>query len=120
MIRTYTNKNFTNSNLNFNKTKKPQRKFREKFIGNYEIANGECLNDYNCFLPYGVCLNKTACLCMPDFANVYVKENSLENIKCTYRKKKASYRRVIGIIFTFIVRTFLYLPNKFRACEIGL
>ena len=89
-IRTLTNKNSANFtfSLHEKESEKLEKKFKGIYTGNYEIATGECLIDFNCFLPYGICLNKTACLCMPDFANVYKEEYSLENIKCTYKKKK--------------------------------
>lgn len=54
----------------------------------YEIAYGPCSSEINCFLPYGVCLNETACLCLPDYANVFIKEESLQQIRCSYKKKK--------------------------------
>jgi len=54
----------------------------------YEIAYGPCSAEVNCFLPYGVCLNETACLCLPDYANVFIKEESLQQIRCSYKKKK--------------------------------
>lgn len=57
-------------------------------VKNHEISRGACSTEHNCFLPYGVCLNETACLCLPEYANIFVNEESVFQIKCTYKKKK--------------------------------
>ncbi len=54
----------------------------------HEYSSGECLNSYNCFLPYGVCLNTTTCMCMPEYANIYVEGHSVRELKCSYKRKR--------------------------------
>lgn len=55
---------------------------------NFEIAHGICSPDINCFLPYGVCLDQNSCLCLPEYANIYIKAESLKHVSCSYKKKK--------------------------------
>lgn len=67
----------------------------------FEFGIGKCDHNSNCFLPYGVCVNSTTCICMPDYANIQeykyhpnysyffnydVKYNN--NLYCSYTKKK--------------------------------
>lgn len=56
----------------------------------YEFGYGNCDNDLNCFLPYGICINETTCMCMPEYANVVVLERSQVGklMFCSYYKKK--------------------------------
>lgn len=56
----------------------------------YEFATGDCEYNKNCFLPFGVCVNETTCMCMPDYANVVINNNSFveNNLHCSYKKKK--------------------------------
>src|SRR5690349_7990279 len=54
----------------------------------YQHATGPCMNNYNCFYPFGICLNDTVCLCMPEYANIYIQHESLHEMSCSYRKKK--------------------------------
>jgi len=55
---------------------------------NHEYSHGECLNNYNCFLPYGICLNSTTCMCMPEFANIYIEGHSVKELSCSYKRKR--------------------------------
>lgn len=63
----------------------------------YELGIGECENDKNCFLPYGVCIDSKTCLCMPEYANYNKRMNDTSiltpSIKqfpmfCFYKRKK--------------------------------
>jgi hypothetical protein len=56
----------------------------------FEFATGECDYNKNCFLPFGVCVNETTCMCMPDYANVKLNKDSFveNNLSCSYKKKK--------------------------------
>jgi hypothetical protein len=58
------------------------------FPSDYSYAQGGCKNDLNCFLPYGVCLNATTCMCMPEYANIFVPGHSILELSCSYKKKK--------------------------------
>jgi TM2 domain-containing membrane protein YozV len=58
-------------------------------LNEYSYVQGPCLNNFNCFLPYGVCLNTTTCMCMPDFAHIYIPGHSIQELSCSYRRKKA-------------------------------
>jgi hypothetical protein len=58
-------------------------------LNEYEYTHGPCQNNLNCFLPYGVCLNSTTCMCMPDFAHIYIHGHSIQELSCSYRRKKA-------------------------------
>ena len=49
----------------------------------YEYGDGKCLSNLNCFLPYGVCLNETTCLCMPDYADLQATP-----VFCSSKRKK--------------------------------
>lgn len=57
-------------------------------LNDYSYSTGPCLNDFNCFLPYGICLNSTTCMCMPDFANIYIENHSIRELSCSYKRKK--------------------------------
>jgi hypothetical protein len=58
------------------------------FSTDYSYAQGGCKNDLNCFLPYGICLNATTCMCMPEYANIFVPGHSILELNCSYKKKK--------------------------------
>jgi hypothetical protein len=47
---------------------------------NTTLGVGECSIN-NCYLPYGICLNQTTCMCMPDYANypVNIQQFFLKN-----------------------------------------
>ena len=70
--------NFTNSPLYPNTTLYG--------LNEYEKGDGICSNNNNCFLPYGICVNQTLCLCMPDYANV--NGPTINSLLCSYKKKK--------------------------------
>lgn len=67
----------------------------------FQHANGPCLNNYNCFYPYGICLNDTMCLCMPEYANIYIKELSLHEMSCSYKKKKMVVAGLLELFLPF-------------------
>lgn len=67
----------------------------------FEFGKGKCDHNTNCFLPYGVCINSTSCICMPDYANIQDHKNHPDfsyffnydikfnnNLFCSYSKKK--------------------------------
>lgn len=66
---------------------------------NQDYGQGLCSNLYNCFLPYGICLNSTTCMCMPDYANYYKKGVSVYEMFCSYKKKKVI---VAGLLELFL------------------
>jgi hypothetical protein len=64
----------------------------------YEYAYGPCLNNLNCFLPYGICVNATTCMCMPDYAHIYIQGHQTE-LNCSYKKKKVL---IAGLLELFL------------------
>jgi TM2 domain-containing membrane protein YozV len=51
-----------------------------------QYGKGICSHELNCHLPYGICLNSTLCICMPDYANTVFNSNGTDGY-CSYRKK---------------------------------
>ncbi len=83
------------NNSFINKTDQPAEQYHVLFPNEtltnstrYDYSYGPCRYDSNCFLPYGICLNSTSCMCMPDFAHLYVEGQSLKELKCSYEKKR--------------------------------
>ena len=75
--------------IKLNKTyKKPLNNSQVAVDEDYSYGHGYCDAKMNCFLPFAVCLNSNTCLCMPDYANVYIKGESVSQIFCSYKKKK--------------------------------
>lgn len=62
----------------------------------YEYGDGKCLSNLNCFLPYGVCLNETTCLCMPEYADI--KDTQLF---CSYKRKKVIVAGLLELFLPF-------------------
>lgn len=62
----------------------------------YEVGTGECLNNLNCFLPYGICLNASTCLCMPEYGDI--KETQLF---CSYKRKKVIVAGLLELFLPF-------------------
>lgn len=93
--------NFINKNQNFTQERE-----------SYELALGPCFSEFNCFFPYGICLNSTACLCLPEYANIIEnRENFMkENIKCFYRKKKLILAGLLELFLPFSLGHF-YVSN---------
>ena len=50
---------------------------------------------------------------MPDFANVYIDKFSLENIKCTYRKKKLIIAGLLELFLPFSLGHFYIYQVKY-------
>jgi hypothetical protein len=98
----YSRKNFPDKNFTLNTNDK-----------SYEIAHGPCSAETNCFLPYGVCLNETACLCLPDYANIYIKEESLQQIRCSYKKKKLIIAGLLELFLPLSLGHFYVLQVNF-------
>ena len=44
-----------------------------------QYGYGTCSPELNCYLPYGICLNATTCMCMPDYANFANYNQSISN-----------------------------------------
>ncbi len=65
-------------------------------LSEYEISKGKCSNTINCFLPYGICLNDTVCLCMPDYAHV-----ETGYLSCSYKKKKLAIAGLLELFLPF-------------------
>ncbi len=65
-------------------------------LADYEVSRELCSNSINCFLPYGICLNETMCLCMPDFAHV-----DKGYLSCTYKKKKLIIAGLLELFLPF-------------------
>ena len=65
----------------------------------FQYANGPCSNEINCFIPFGICVNETTCMCMPEYAQVYIQEYSLKDLSCSYKKKS---RVVAGLLELFL------------------
>ncbi len=67
----------------------------------YSYGHGYCDPKMNCFLPFAVCLNSNTCLCMPDYANVYIKGESISQIFCSYKKKKIIVAGLLELFLPF-------------------
>jgi hypothetical protein len=109
--------NFTNS------TEKLQNEWRElhgkknnHLINNTNINTtygiGECTMS-NCYLPYGICLNLTTCMCMPDYANfnleeIFLLKNKIKTDSYLYPKQFCSYKKK-SIIIAGLLELFLPL-----------
>ena len=80
--RVSNSKDFTYSAIPTNSTVKGSSSYNEGF----EFANGNCNNNLNCFYPYGICVNSTTCMCMPEYANIHIRNH--QEMFCSYQKKK--------------------------------
>ena len=88
--------------INQNKTyKKPSNTSQVSVDEDYSFGHGYCDAKLNCFLPFAVCLNSNTCLCMPDYANVYIKGESVTQIFCSYKKKKIIVAGLLELFLPF-------------------
>jgi len=85
----------------------------------YEIADGDCSAETNCILPYGVCLTKSECLCLPDYSNVYIKGKSLKEIKCSYKKKKMIIAALLELFLPLSLGHFYVLEVRLGLIKLG-
>jgi len=84
--------------------KKPDPKPNKSQVAvdeDYSYGHGFCDPKMNCFLPFAVCLNSNTCLCMPDYANVFIKGESISQIFCSYKKKKIIVAGLLELFLPF-------------------
>jgi len=72
-----------------------------EFYSPYEYAEGPCTNHVNCFLPYGICVNDTICMCMPEYGHIHVEGYSLKNLSCSYKRKKMVVAALLELFLPF-------------------
>ena len=64
----------------------------------FAYKKGNCNSQMNCLLPYGICLNDSTCMCMPEYADIHSDSNHLS---CAYRRKKAVVAGILELFLPF-------------------
>jgi hypothetical protein len=71
-----------------------------------DYGKGECLSSSNCFLPFGICVNSTTCMCLPDYANFNKTGIHNPTMFCFYKKKKVIIAGLLELFFPFALGHF--------------
>jgi hypothetical protein len=73
---------------------------KQSYVQDYLATDIICQNS-NCYLPYGVCINSTSCMCMPDFADYNKEGESIPGYYCSYKRKKIVIAGVLELFLPF-------------------
>ena len=86
----------------------------------HEYSLGSCSDSLNCQVPFGFCLDSNTCLCLPEYADLFVPNYSLYNLKCSYKKRRAVTAALLEIVLPFGTGHFYSQRNGYGFFKLAL